>query len=528
MRWLRRGARGRDGEGLREIDEELRLHIEGRTQELIAAGLSPSAARGRALEAFGDFDAVRGEMREIEARLAWRRGAGAVLAESWRDVRIGARRLRRTPGHAIVAILTLALGIGASVAMFTVLNAVVLRPLPYPDSDRLVRLWPGESYNIALSRSVGESLSSAASYTAIAHWGLTLEGVGDATVLGTTVVDVEYFDVFGVRPVLGRRFTFEETEPAGSDVVLLSHELWQSRFSGDPDVIGQRFRFIGYAHEDREVIGVLPPGHQPPSGERADLWIPLHLAAGRGVTADSSWYVNEVVARLEPGATIEEADAEMRALAAGLRDEYPGLIESESIAAASAIALRDSLVGGATITLWLLLGAVGPVLLIACGNLANLLLARAAGRRRETAVQIALGASRGRLVRQQLAESAVIAAAGAALGVVLARLMLAVVRVAETSGLPRVTELPIDARVIGFAAAVTVGTLVVFGLLPALRAATSDPRADLHGASRGRSHGRGTHRLNRALLAVELAMAMTLATAAGLVLSSFATLRGVD
>jgi len=526
MKWPRR-ARGRDDDGLREIDEELRLHIEGRTDELIAAGHTPEDARRRALDAFGDFDTVRGEMREIEARVAWRRRAGAVLAESWRDVRLGARRLRRSPGHSIVATLTLALGIGASVAMFTVLNAVVLRPLPYPDSDRLVRVWPGTFYNIAMSRAVGESLGSVTSYTGIAYWDMTLEGAGDATALTAAVVDVGYFDTFGVQPLLGRRFTIEETEPATSGVVLLSHELWRSRFGGDPDIIGQRFRFNGNGHESREIIGVMPPGHQT-QGQRADVWIPLHLSAGLDIAADRSWGVEKLVARLGPGATVEQADGETRTIAARLLDGYPGIFDPEGIATASAVSLRSAVVGDAAGTLWLLLAGVGLVLLIACGNLANLLLARATGQRREAAVHVALGASRGRLVRQQLAESAVIAAAGGALGIVLASSMLAVVRVAETSGLPRMTDLGFDARVFGFAAAVTVGTLLLFGLAPALRAAAGDPHADLHGTGRGGSRGRGAHRLNRALVAAELAMAMTLATAAGLVLSSFATLRAVD
>lgn len=271
MRRPGRGARNRDEDGLREIDEELRLHIEGRTQELVAAGLSPADARRRALEAFGDYGAVRGEMRAIEARVAWRRRAGAAVAESWRDVRIGARRLRRTPGHAIVAILTLALGIGASVAMFTVLNAVVLRPLPYPDPDRLVRVWPASGYNIALSRAVGESLPSVTSYTGIAYAALTLEGVGDATALTAAAVDVGYFDVFGVEPLLGRRFIIEETVPARSGVVLLSHELWQSRFGGDPGIIGRRLSFKGYDHASREVIGVMVGARKPDFGIRLAL-----------------------------------------------------------------------------------------------------------------------------------------------------------------------------------------------------------------------------------------------------------------
>jgi putative ABC transport system permease protein len=513
---------------VREIDEELRLHIEGRTRELVAAGLPPVEARRRALEAFGDVERVRREMREIEARRVRRvRRAGAV-GDAWRDVRTGARRLRRSPGYAAVAVLTLALGIGASVAMFSVLNAVVLRPLSYPDADRLVLLQSGGNYNIALTREYGGSLRSVASYTGIGHWALTLEGRGDAAMLTAAAVDAGYFDVLGVRPVLGRAFGAAETEPSRGDVVLLGHGLWQSRFGGDAGVIGRRVRLSGYQHEERLVIGVMPAGHRSPGGRDADVWIPLMLPAGRGVAADSSWYISTLVARLAPGATVEQAAAEMRGVTARLRAEHPGLIEEERVAAATAIPLRDAVVGDAGRTLWLLLAAVGLVLLIACGNLANVMLARAGGRRLELAVQAALGASRGRLVREQLAECALLAVAGGLLGLLLAHSLLAAVRVGEASGLPRAGELGLDVRVIGFAAAATLASLALFGLLPALRATGSDPREGLGVASRGGSRGRGAHRLNRALVATQLALAMVLATAAGLVLSSFLTLRAVD
>ncbi len=511
----------------RDVDDELRFHLEGRVEELMAQGLSEQEARARALEAFGDMRRVRDQLRAIDMERSreWRRRGW--LMGWWRDLRTGARRLRRNRGYAFVAVATMALGIGASVAMFTVLNAVVLRPLPYVEPDRLVKLWPAQNANISLSRELGASLGTVSSVTGLSRWSLTLTGEGDAVMVRAAVVDAGYFDVFAVRPQPGRAFNSAETSPDRSAVVLLAHGFWQSRFGGDPGVIGRRIRLSGYDHEEREIIGVMPAGHQTLLHD-VDVWIPLHLAAGHTVASDSSWYVNDVIARLAPGATVERADTEIKSVAARLATQYPGRLEEENVQAASVVALREAVVGDVRSTLWILFGAVGLVLLIACGNLANLLLARTGSIRRELAVQAALGASRGRLVRQQLLESTLIAAFGGGLGVVLAFGLLSAVHVAEASGLPRVDGLAPDVRVLTFAVVVTVAALLLSALLPALRATAGHIRDELHGGVRGGSRNRSTHRLNRALVASELAMATVLTAAAGLVLTSFATLRAVD
>jgi len=509
------------------IDDEVRFHLEGRVEELMAAGLAEEAARRKALEAFGDVERVRAELLAIDAASERRTRRREFLHGFLRDVRIGARRLRRSPAYTVVAVLTLMLGIGASVAMFTVLNAVVLRPLPYPGSERLVRIWPAENFNIALSREMATGLPSVAAATGISRWGLTLTGEGQAAVLTAGVVDVAYFDVFGVRPALGRVFTEEETEPSRSDVVLLAYGLWQTRFGGDPGVIGRRLAFSGYGHATREVIGVMPEGHNL-QGDPADIWVPFSLVSGTPFASDSSWYVAEVVGRLTAGSTVERTSQEVRSLAVRLKSASPSRFDDETVAAASAISFLDSVVGDVRRLLWTLLAAVGLVLLIACGNLANLLLARTAGRRRELAVQAAMGASRGRLVRQQLAESTIIAVSGGALGVLLARVLLLVVGVAEVSGLPRTGDLALDGRILAFSFVVSLASLLLFGLLPALRAAREELRQDLTSGSRGAGLVHGAHRLNRLLVAAQIAMATVLTTGAGLMIGSFLRLKSVD
>lgn len=515
----------------RRIDEEVRFHIEGRTEELMAAGLTREEAERRAMAAFGDVERVRMELRTIDETME-RRTRRREWIWGWiRDLRMAARRLLRSPGYAVVALLTLGLGIGASVAMFTVLNAVVLRPLPYAQPDRLVHLWPAMNMNITLSRELASAVPSISSYTGWSRWGLTLTGEGSAAVVDALAVDAGYFDTFGVRPVLGRAFLPEETEPARSGVVILSWDMWQTRFGGDAGVIGKRISLSGSNHSEREVIGVMPADHRV-VGKAVDVWIPLSVATGRTVATDSTWYVNAVVGRMVPGATVERVASEVGSAAERLRSEYPGRIEEEMVRQATAVGLLDSVVGDVRVTLWLMLAAVGLVLLIACANLANLALARASGQRRELAVQVALGASRSRLIRHQTAESALVAVLGGVTGALLSRGLLAMVRLSDTAALPRTATLGSDWRVLSFAIFASAAALVLFGVWPAVLTTRGILRGDLDDAARGGSRGRRTHRLNRALVTGEIALATLLTTAAALVLSSFSTLRstapGID
>jgi predicted permease len=449
----------------------------------------------------------------------------------WRALRFAVRRLGSEPGFTAVAIGTLALGIGASVTIFTVVNAVMLRPLPYPDPDRLVYVEPGENSNIALADRLGAGAPSLEASTGISVWGMTLTGQGEAASISTQVVDAGFFRVFGVTPVLGRPFRPEERDPAHSDVVIISYGMWQSRFGGDPAIVGKRIQLDGYGHSSRTVIGVMPRGFVPPlrrPGVNIELWIPLSVAPGRTVATDSTWYVNSIVGRLKRGATVEQAAREVRAAMARVRAEFGNIIDAGSVRRAGAMELLASMVGDVRTPLWMLLAATGLILLLACANLANLLLARGDKRRQELAVRAALGAGRARLVREQLAESTLLACVGGAAGIVLARVIIAVLHVSAASGIARASALGLDGRVLGFALIISLGCVVAFALLPAMRATAGDTRDDLAAGSRSPGRTRSSRRLGSALIAGEIALAMVVVTGAGLLLSSLKALHRVD
>ncbi|MDP2584360.1 MAG: ABC transporter permease [Candidatus Palauibacterales bacterium] len=446
------------------------------------------------------------------------------------DLRFAYRQIRRSPGFTASVILTLALGIGASVAMFTVVNAVLLRPLPYPHPDRLVELLPGENANIALATVVSESAPDIEAWTGLSGWTLTLTGAAEPVAIPTQMVDAGFFRVFGVQPLLGRAFRPADRNRDRSDVVILSWSLWQSRFGGDPSIVGRRLALDGNGHAFRTVVGVMPRGFHGPAaldGSDFQAWAPLDAPPGRTVATDSTWYVNTIVGRMRPGATVDGVATEVRATMERLHDRFPEVIDRDAVRAAGATGVLASMVGDVSRPLWTLLGAVGLVLLLLCANLANLLLARGEHRRRELAVRTALGAGRSRLVRDQLVESLVLSLAGCAVGIGLARLILAALRVTRISGLPRAGSLPLDPRVLAFAVGVSLACAVGFGLLPALRASSGAIRAGI-GQGRRSEGSRSGRRLGRVLVAAEVALALVVVTGAGLLLGSLRALRSVD
>lgn len=448
-----------------------------------------------------------------------------------RDLIVAARRLRAEPGFLSVALATLALGIGASVAIFTVVNAVLLRPLPYPEPDRLVLVSPGKNANIALADAIRDGAPSLVATTGLSFWGLTLSGEGAAVQLATQVIDPGFFTVFGVTPALGRPFDADSRLPERSDVVILSHGLWQRTFGGDPNVIGRRIRLDGYDAEERTVVGVMPRGFVAPfapAGSETDLWIPLHLAPGRTVATDSSWYVNRIAGRLRAGATVEGAAQQVRTTMQRLRTDFPGVIDAEAVRTAGAMGLLASMVGDVQTPLRLLLAAVALVLLLACANLANLLMARGERRRQELAVRAALGAQRSRLVREQLAEGAMLAVAGGVIGTGLAAAILGALRVSERSGLPRSGHAGMDGRVLAFALVISLLSIVGFALIPALRATRGDLRPDLGSGRRQAGGTRAGRQVGAVLIALEVALALVVVSGAGLLLSSLRALRSVD
>jgi putative ABC transport system permease protein len=449
----------------------------------------------------------------------------------WRDLRHAVRRLRAEPGFLLTALATLALGIGAAVAIFTVVDAVMLRPLPYRQADRLVEVLPGQNANIALADAVAQGAPSLSATTGLSIWSLTLTGQGEATAVSAQFVDAGFFAVCGVSPALGRAFRPEERDPSRSDVAILSYGLWQRRFGGDPSVIGRRIQLDGSGHQFRTVIGVLPRGFVAPlapASEHVEVWAPLSVSPGRTIATDSTWYVNHIVGRLAPGATVERAAQEVRTTMARLSADYAAYIDADAVRASGAMGLLASMVGDVRTPLWMLLAAVGLVLLLACANLANLLLARGEKRRQGLAVRAALGADRARLVRGELLESAVLAAAGGVLGVAVARVLLALARVAQASGLPRTAALGLDGRVLAFALAIAALSVVGFGLIPALRATAGDLRAHLGSGVRAPGRTRSGRRLGFALIAAEVALAMVVVTGAALLLASLRALRAVN
>lgn len=443
-----------------------------------------------------------------------------------RDVRLAVRGLRRNPALASVALATLALGIGVNVAMFSVLHAVVLKPLPYPEPDRLVVVWPTKTLNKAMVDEVSERTSAFSAVAGVSQWSFDLLDGDQPEQLTTLVVGIDYFDILGVRPVTGRAFLPEERDPGRSDVAILSWDLWQRRFGGDPEVVGRTLHVEGYDHASRRVVGILPRGFASPR-EGIDLWVPLHQPAGKTVANDSSYYVNRTLARLAPGVTHERASEEVRAFAEALRRDHPGLVSAESVASAGTVPLHEQLVGETGRTLWLMLGAVGLVLLIACANLANLLLARAGERARDVALRSALGAGRGRLVQQHLTESAVLALAGGLLGVAVAAGTLEALTAGLATRIPRGATVSMDLTVLAYALGISIAGGLLFGIAPALRAAGRDAADSLRGSGRGTA-GLARHRLNRALVASEIALAVVVAASAGLVVRSFLALRSTD
>jgi len=499
-----------------DMDEEMRAHLELRTQANIEAGMNPEEARFAALRQFGWRESIKDECRD-QRGVRW-------LENLLQDIRYGARQLRKNPGFTVVAVLTLALGIGATTAIFSVVNAVLLQPLPFPESHRLVRLseagldWSGGPISFPnftdwqAQQTVFESLG------AFRGGNYNLTGDGEPLRLVASQVSPDVFAALRVQPLLGRVFTAEEDQPNGPLVAVLSDGLWRSRFGGDPDIIGQTLLLSGKSFT---VLGVMPAEFTFP-GE-ATLWTPVQTGLadsdrqGRGERSLSA------IARLKPGITFEQARAEMDTLGTRLAREYPDANKNRHI---EMVSLLDSQVGPVRRALWTLLGAVALVLLIACANVANLLLARAAARQREMAVRAALGAGRWRLVRQLLCESILLASIGGATGLLFAQGGLRLIVALAQGGLPRAAEIGLDARVLLLSGTLALLSGILFGLLPAWQASRPDLQGTLKEAARGTTGGRVG--LRHGLVVAQVAVTLVLLVGAGLLLRSFHQLHRVN
>ncbi len=501
-----------------QVDDELAFHLQVRTEELVQQGWSPHAARAEAERLFGDYDTIRRQCQVITARRTRRMSRMERLGGWMQDVRFGVRQLRRNPAFAVVAILTLGLGVGATTAIFSVLNGVLLKPLPYAEPDELVRVWVGpERGNMSGPDvlDIQNQLPSVDRLIALSTSSQTITGQGEPFLVRTGRVTEGVLALFRVAPHLGRDLGAFEVEADLPAEVVLGHGLWQRVFGGAPDIIGRTVQVNGISHE---VVGVAPPDFAFPS--QVEMWVPraaVREGCQRGCHAWST------IGTLAPGATLAGAQSELDALAVTLEQTYPDTNTNKRF---RAVSLQNDLVGDVSRGLWILLGAVAAVLLIACANVANLLLVRASSRAGEMAVRGAMGATRRRLVRQALIESAVLATAGGAVGIAFAYFAVRGMRAVSGASIPRMDAVGVDGPAVLFTLALVAGVTLLFGLSPALRASDKSLADSLGDAGRGALGA--SNRQRRLLVAAEMGLSVVLLVGAGLLLRTFSQLHAVD
>lgn len=509
----------------RDYEDELRFHMELEAMHQRHAGADADEAPFAARRRLGNTTQLHEEIRDMSAR----RG----LEVFTQDVRYGFRSLTRAPGFTIIAVLTLALGIGATTAIFSVVNAVVLRPLPYPDADRITMVWMDNRWqgmaedihswpNFADIRRENTVFTAMSAYvpTGYNFTGGCVEGECEPQRVTAAASTADLFTVLGTEPLLGRTYT-EAEETEGSDaVVVLGHGLWTRYFNSATDVIGRTVRMSG---RERVVVGVMPAGFAFPNPE-TELWVPLALPAQARESRNSFGFY--VVGRLAPGVPIESARAAMNTRWSALGQEYPDALEGFGL---NLVPLGDQVVGRTLRTaLWIMLGAVGAVLLIGCVNVANLLLSRATVREREVSVRLALGASRRRLVKQLLTESLLLATLGGLLGVALASVGLRLLVGLAPAEIPRIETVTVDGVVLAVTLLVVAATGIVFGLAPALQASRADLASTLRAAGRDGAGTRHGNRTRQLLAGAQLSLVVVLLVGAGLLIRSFQEVRRVD
>lgn len=506
----------------RELDDEVRFHLDMRVRDLVAQGMSEADARARALERFGDPDDLRAYCKSIEVprmhhmrlREWW---------EGWRqDVRFAARQVRRAPGFFTVAALTLVIGITSSTAIFSVVRGVLLRPLPYPDADRIVQVWQLDENGVKNHFSdpnYDDLRARSRSFSAIAQivpaGAVTITGMGEATRARSAFVSADFFRVMGIRPLRGRVFAVDELQLNGPRAVVIGHDFWQRQLGGSDAALGRKLIVDG---TDFTVVGIMPPALDFPL--ESELWMPRETRRKLPSRTAHNW---QVVGRLVPGVALDAARREVSEIARALRREHGG---DTWMVDAALVPLHEQLVGRTRATLTVLMGGSLLLLLIACANVVNLLIARMAVRGGEIAVRRALGAGRARVMQQCLAEALLLGLAAGAVGLLLARAGVRLLLRLQPGDLPRMDEVRVDWQVLLFAIAISVGAAVAMGIVTAWRGTRGNVRDALAQSQRGASGS--SERVRRTFVVSQVAMAVVLLVATALFAHSFVRVLSVN
>jgi predicted permease len=509
----------RNSQQSREFAEEMESHLFAHIEDNLRLGMNAGEARRQALIKLGGMQQVKESYQQ--------RGSLPLLETLWSDIRFAARTLRKNAGFTVVAVATLALGIGGNTAIFSMVNGVLLNPLPFPDPDRLVTLHESKPNFEQGSISYPNFLDwqrdnrTFSSMAVSRRYAFSLTGRGEAEQVKAEFVTADFFPLLGVNPILGRTFTQSEEQPGAGPVALISEGLWRRKFGAAADVLGKTVTLDG---KDFTIVGVIPAGFRllTPSFHEQDIYAPIRQWTNPLLMKRSAGLGLHGIGRLKPGVTIAQARADMAEVTRNLATAFP---DADHGISASILPLKDQMVGDARPFLLVLLAAVGFVLLIVCVNVASLLMARSSARSREFAVRIALGASRQRVIRQVLTESILLGVVGGGIGLLLAAWGMHTALGLLPDAIPRAEEIGIDFRVLAFTVIVSLLAGILFGLAPALKTSQADPHTALKDGGRGAS---GKHRAQSIFVVVEMAVALVLLIGAGLMVRSLTRLWHVD
>ncbi|HKW11506.1 MAG TPA: ABC transporter permease [Gemmatimonadaceae bacterium] len=508
-----------------DVDEELRFHIDMRVDELHALGLTPDAARAEAMRQFGDIDDARHYITAVDRATEAAHRRSEYMGDLRQDLVYAVRKLRSAPAFTLTVVLTLALGIGANTAIFSVVDGVLLRPLPFREPDRVMRVRfiyngspdAGSPPELNDFRTRNRTMQSLAMYAGQSV-NLVRDGADPELLVGVEV-SANWFNILGVTPQLGRSFVEGEDHEGAPKVAMLSDAVWRRDFNANPDVVGRAVNLNG---EQVTIVGVMPAGRGYPFS--AEVWVPMVFTARQLSDAYRGARYTQMIGRLKDGVSVEEAEHDLSQIGAGIARAFP---ENYKTLAMQPLPLQSAVVGDLRRPLWVVMGAVAFVLLIACANVANLFLVRATNRESEMAVRTALGAGRSRLVRQLVTESVLLSLIGGGAGLLLASSGMRMLLRLAPDNLPRVGDATIDATALGVTIFIALATGLAFGLLPALQM-DGDVASALRAGTRGTRTSHASARARGGIVVTEVALAVTLLVGAGLLLRSFQRLIAVD